>query len=165
LNQKTKFKGGLHRPPNDRLTGRTGVGRILQCDRRTVRRLERAGILVPTVVEPNGVRWFDIEMVKRMAAMNRRAGKAVARKRSAPPPAKPTDPSDYRPELRGRRLEPQAPPSSPPRTQRSGEQGCGPRTQIRPEWWPNDDADPEPQSDDPTSASSKPPKKDPPSRN
>ncbi len=92
MSQEAKRVGGRHRPPNDRLTGRTGVGRILHCDRRTVRRLEEDGLLAPTVVEPNGVRWFDIEMVKRLAATYRRARKRTGRQRSRPPPGKPSDP-------------------------------------------------------------------------
>ena len=146
VNQEAKRIGGMHRPPNERLTGRTGVGRILQCDRRTVRRLEESGLLGPALIEPNGVRWFDIEAAKRLAATYRRARKTGSRRRVAKPPRSPKSSGDYRPELRPPRVpvpeRPSPPPattkpqvrSSPPRERRD----VGPRTEIKPEWWDGD---------------------------
>lgn len=65
--------GGRHLPPREGLTGRAGACRILQCDKRKLRRMEREGIVKPTLVEPDGVRWFDIETVRQLAAAMQKA--------------------------------------------------------------------------------------------
>jgi hypothetical protein len=59
--------GGRHRPPNASLTGRSGACKILGVDKRELRRMEASGVLKPAIVQPNGVRWFDIETVWRLA--------------------------------------------------------------------------------------------------
>src|SRR5271165_6302528 len=72
--------GGRHRPPSDKLTGRTGACKILGIDKRELRRLEDQGVLRPAVVQPNGVRWFDIETVWRLAVERHKAGKRPRRR-------------------------------------------------------------------------------------
>ena len=59
--------GGRHKPPAPNLTGRSGAAAILGIDRREVRRLEEQGVLRPAVVQANGVRWFDIDTVWKLA--------------------------------------------------------------------------------------------------
>ena len=152
MNRKEKRGGGRRRPPNERLIGRTEVARLLQCHRSTVARHERQGLLKAAVVEPDGVSWFDLELVKVLAAhfaLKRRGGSAGRGRRSNPPSA-PTSPSEgnYYPELRAPRLAetpkppvkvrgtPQKRPTlhEPPPLPR----GLGPRTEIRSEWWGDD---------------------------
>jgi hypothetical protein len=148
LNQKVKRIGGTHRPPREGLIGRTDVGRLLQCDRRTVRRYERIGLLIPAAVQPNGVRWFDIEVVRRMALTFKRSRRGRSRPVTGPAPdAVPT--GDYYPELRSRRRSssPEPPKTAPAKAQVAAERQPSrePRV-IRPgarlpsEWWPADSA-------------------------
>jgi hypothetical protein len=66
--------GGRYKPPSEKLTGRTGACDILGIDKRGLRRLEDKGVLKPAVVQPNGVRWFDIETVWRLAVERQKAG-------------------------------------------------------------------------------------------
>ncbi|MGD0524232.1 MAG: hypothetical protein ABSE49_03755 [Polyangiaceae bacterium] len=72
--------GGRHKPPAAHLTGRSGVAAILGIDRREVRRLEEQGILRPAVVQANGVRWFDIDTVWKLAIERQKAGKKPQRR-------------------------------------------------------------------------------------
>ena len=72
--------GGRHKPPAANLTGRSGVAAILGIDRREVRRLEEQGILRPAVVQANGVRWFDIDTVWKLAIERQKAGKKPQRR-------------------------------------------------------------------------------------
>jgi hypothetical protein len=156
VNRKPQ-RGGRRRPPHDRVIGRTEVARLFQCDRRTVGRYEKEGILVPAIIEPDGARWFDLEVVKklatRFAALKRRAANAVRRRRGGggtPPASASQAPGDYYPELRNRRAPLVEAPKSPikvraaaPRRQEPNDpaatpRGIGARTEIRDEWWDED---------------------------
>jgi hypothetical protein len=77
---KRAVVGGRHLPPAEHLTGRAGACRILGIDKRELRRLEDQGVLRPAVVQPNGVRWFDIETVWRLAVERQKAGKKPQRR-------------------------------------------------------------------------------------
>jgi hypothetical protein len=72
--------GGRHKPPAANLTGRSGAAAILGIDRREVRRLEEQGVLRPAVVQANGVRWFDIDTVWKLAIERQKAGKKPQRR-------------------------------------------------------------------------------------
>ena len=80
--------GGRHLPPAANLTGRAGACQILGIDKRELRRLEEKGILQPAVLQPNGVRWFDIDTVWRLAIERQKAGK-VPRRRARRPSNRP----------------------------------------------------------------------------
>jgi hypothetical protein len=77
---KPAVVGGRHKPPADNLTGRSGACRILGIDKRELRRLEQQGVLQPAVLQPNGVRWFDIDAVWRLAVERQKAGKKQQRR-------------------------------------------------------------------------------------
>ncbi len=77
---KRAIVGGRHKPPAANLTGRTGACGILGIDKRELRRLEDQGVLRPAMVQPNGVRWFDIETVWRLAVERQKAGKKPQRR-------------------------------------------------------------------------------------
>jgi hypothetical protein len=68
-------------PPHEGLTGRAGACKILQVDKRTLRRLEERGLVKPAVREHDGVRWFDIEALHVLATKLRvrRQGRRPAR--------------------------------------------------------------------------------------
>lgn len=72
--------GGRHKPPAANLTGRSGAAAILGIDRREVRRLEEQGVLRPAVVQANGVRWFDVDTVWKLAIERQKAGKKPQRR-------------------------------------------------------------------------------------
>jgi hypothetical protein len=79
---------GRRSPPREGLIGRTQACRILQCDKRTLRRMERDCIVKPALVEPDGVRWFDIEAIRLIAAAMQRGVSVYAkrpRRRVLPP--------------------------------------------------------------------------------
>jgi hypothetical protein len=151
MNRKVTLGGGRRRPPNEGLIGRTEVGRILQRDRRTVRRYEAQELLRPAIIEADGVRWFDRNAVKALAArfalMRRASGSGRLKADGvASAPALQRE-GEYYPELRERRAPPAQAPKPPvkaraPLPQRQppdvtapGLRGTGPRTEIRPEWW------------------------------
>jgi hypothetical protein len=77
---KRPVVGGRHYPPSENLTGRSGACGILGIEKRELRRLEDQGVLRPAVVQPNGVRWFDIETVWRLAVERQKAGKKAQRR-------------------------------------------------------------------------------------
>jgi hypothetical protein len=81
---KPTVVGGRHLPPAPNLTGRAGACQILGIDKRELRRLEEKGILRPAVVQPNGVRWFDIDTVWRLAVERQKAGKMPRRRARRP---------------------------------------------------------------------------------
>ena len=90
MNDDTKRVGGRHRPPNDRLIGRTAAGQIIGCGKGGIRRYERAGLLTPELVEPNGVRWFDIDKVKKLAEAIKRGRRKARGRRTGPLGGNPT---------------------------------------------------------------------------
>jgi hypothetical protein len=156
VNRKEKRGGGRRRPPNESLIGRTEVARLLQRDRRTVCRYEKQALLKPALIEADGVRWFDREAVKVLAAhcaLTRRArGGAGTRQRpggATPTPAPQAD-GAYYPELRARRAPVVETPrplvkTGAPAPLRPGanevalmQRGLGARTEIRSEWWDGD---------------------------
>lgn len=81
-----KRKGGAkgrRQPPSANLTGRAGACRILGLDKRQLRRLEDQGVVQPSVVEPDGVRWFEVDSLRRLAvAMQKAAGRPRRRARA-----------------------------------------------------------------------------------
>jgi hypothetical protein len=77
---KRAVVGGRHKPPADNLTGRAGACRILGIDKRELRRLEDQGVLRPAVMQANGVRWFDIDTVWKLAIERQKAGKKPQRR-------------------------------------------------------------------------------------
>ena len=77
---KRAVVGGRHKPPADNLTGRAGACRILGIDKRELRRLEDQGVLRPAVMQANGVRWFDIDTVWKLAIERQKAGKKPKRR-------------------------------------------------------------------------------------
>jgi hypothetical protein len=79
-NAPARARGGRHKPPAANLTGRSGAAGILGIDRREVRRLEDQGVLRPAVIQPNGVRWFDIDTVWKLAIERQKAGKKPQRR-------------------------------------------------------------------------------------
>jgi hypothetical protein len=72
---------GRRQPPAANLTGRAGACRILGIEKRQFRRLEDQGVIRPSVVEHDGVRWFDIDELRRLAVAWQRAAKARSRVR------------------------------------------------------------------------------------
>ena len=72
--------GGRHKPPAANLTGRSGACGILGIDKRELRRLEDQGVLRPAVMQANGVRWFDIDSVWKLAIERQKAGKKPQRR-------------------------------------------------------------------------------------
>jgi hypothetical protein len=150
MNQKKKLGGGRRRPPNEGLIGRTEVGRILQRDRRTVRRYEAKELLTAAIIEADGVRWFDRNAVKALAArfalMRRASGSGRLKPDGAALVQEPQREDEYYPELRERRAGPAQTPKPPvkaralprrppPSVIPPGLRGTGARTEIRPEWW------------------------------
>ena len=83
-NPKPAVVGGRHKPPAANLTGRSGACRILGIEKRELRRLEQQGALQPAVLQPNGVRWFDIDAVWRLAVERQKAGKKQQRRARRP---------------------------------------------------------------------------------
>jgi hypothetical protein len=77
---KRAVVGGRHKPPADNLTGRAGACRILGIDKRELRRLEDQGVLRPAVMQANGVRWFDIDTVWKLAIERQKVGKKPKRR-------------------------------------------------------------------------------------
>ena len=144
--------GGRHFPPRDGLVGRTEAARILQCDRQKVRRLERKGLLIPALVDADGVTWFDQRTVRALAAhlKNERASAKilVASRGASLRSSEATAADAYYPELGGRRVSVAAMSKRPTRAPgiakeslRAGrksatsQRGLGPQTPSRDEWW------------------------------
>ena len=71
---KAEEIGGRYKPPSEKLTGPPAPADILGIDKRGLRRAGRQGDPKPAVVQPNGVRWFDIETVWRLAVERQKAG-------------------------------------------------------------------------------------------
>lgn len=153
MNRKPpKRGGGWRRPPREGLIGRTEAALLLQCDRIWIRRhYQKNGLLKAAVTEPDGVEWFELEAVKRLASsMKRKRGRKSSSTRlravRSPPIEQPTQ-DEYYPELRGRRGPlpppiPKPPVKARPPTREAQRRetgpmprGIGPRTEIRPEWW------------------------------
>ena len=157
MNAVKKRGGGRRRPPNDRLIGRTEVARLLQCNRSTVCRYEKEGLLKPALMEPDDVRWFDLKTVKALAVFALRRGTGAGRGGGPKGPARPAPEvkdEQYRPEDQTRRRPLAETPKRPakiravpdPKPREAGkeaptERGIGARTEIRSEWW-NDDLTP-----------------------
>jgi hypothetical protein len=77
---------GRRQPPNAELTGRTGACRILAWDKRKFRRWEQQGLVKPALIEPDGVRWYDVEVMRTIAAIQAAVRKEDRRRpREAPP--------------------------------------------------------------------------------
>ncbi len=158
MNRKKNRGGGHQRPPDDSLIGASEVAGILGCDRSTISRFAKLGLLKPAVVEDGEVRWFDREWIVLLAAhftLKRAVRKRHIRRMEEAPSDSVFDVNGaYRPELRKRRpsrAEATTPPRPRPPRQRSQTPRETPkreappvpsangsiraRTQIPPEWW------------------------------
>jgi hypothetical protein len=158
MSRRQRRGGGRRRPPDDRLIGCTEAAGILGCNRSTISRLADLGLLKPIRVERDGVRWFDREWMKLLAAhftLKRLARKPADRgRRQKDATTSVFDATgEYRPELRLRdrsRTDGSKPARRPapstsgatPRDVGRAPRGYGPGTQLPPEWWPMDDPPP-----------------------
>jgi DNA-binding transcriptional MerR regulator len=137
------------------LIGASEAAGILGCDRSTISRFAKLGLLKPAVVEDGEVRWFDRKWIALLAAhftLKRAARKRRARRTEETRNKSVFDANgDYRPELRERRpsrAEAMNPPPSKIPTRRSqttetpkrdahsvrrADRPTGARTQILPE--------------------------------
>jgi hypothetical protein len=68
VNRKPKRGGGHQRPRDDSLIGASEVAGILRCDRSTITRFAKLGLLKPAMVADGEVRWFDREWIVLLAA-------------------------------------------------------------------------------------------------
>jgi hypothetical protein len=94
--KQQRRRGGCPQPPNENVIGRTAVARILKCSRTTIGDLEEKQLLMPTIVDADGSRWYALDGImkfavvwkrirRRFAATTAKAAKAKRKAKAAPP--------------------------------------------------------------------------------